>query len=379
IAINPNNGDILAMASNPTYNPNKLLPQNPVERSNYYTQLMTNPVVTQDDASPFTIVPIQGWFAPGSVFKPIMAIAALASGVITPTTEIYDPGYFLKDPSFGNWYAPGFGWLDVETAIGLSDDVFFYHLGYDMGIKTMDSWMRQFLLNQKTGIDLPDEWRSEIPTPARLKAAGLGQWTWGWNLNTVIGQGIARYTLIALARADSAIANGGTLYQPHLVSSITTPDGKVVKKFNSVVQGHLNASPQDFHAVHVGMEDSAQNPQIVTNAGIDGQGTGYEAMRGFPIPVGTKTGTAQVAGQGNHYNAFYLTYGPLPHPSILVLVYAREGNWGADSGLVARAIYDQYFKVKDPAAQSVYQYIYGLNKKWPFSYTPADEKALARH
>ncbi|MCY0880670.1 MAG: penicillin-binding transpeptidase domain-containing protein, partial [Firmicutes bacterium] len=195
IAIDPNNGDILAMASDPTYNPNKLLPQNPLERSTYYHHLMDTTAVKKDHVNPFTIVPIQGWFAPGSVFKPIMAVAALASGVVTPHTKIFDPGYFLKDRSFGNWYPPGFGWLNIEMALGLSDDVFFYHVGYDMGIQTMDKWMRRFQLNQKTGIDLPGEWRSEIPTPARLKADGLGQWTWGWNLNTVIGQGIARYTL----------------------------------------------------------------------------------------------------------------------------------------------------------------------------------------
>lgn len=363
IAINPNNGDILAMASLPTYNPNKLIPTDPKEYSSYYAQLMSSPLIKQG-ISPFIDEAISGWFAPGSVFKPIMALAALGSRVVTPTTEIFDPGYFPKDRAFGNWYAPGFGWLNIEQALGLSDDVFFYYMGYDMGIQTMDHWMRTFLLNKPTGIDLPDEITSQIPTPKRLDASGQGPWTWGWNLNTVIGQGIARYSLIALARADSAIANGGTLYWPHVVSQITSPSGKVVKTFKPVVQGKINVPYSDFHTVHKGMELSAQDPNIAKGV----SGTGYGALAGLPVPVASKTGTAQVVGQSNNYNAFFLTYGPMPHPTILVLVYIREGNWGADSGFVARAIYDQYFKIKDPTVQPLFQSVFGLNWKWPFGY-----------
>ncbi len=370
IAMNPNNGDVLAMSSLPSYNPNKLVPTNPKEYSNYWTQLVSSPLVKKLGVSPFVNEAISGYFAPGSVFKPIMAVAALASKVVTPTSEIYDPGYFPKDRAFGNWYAPGFGWLNIEQAIGLSDDVFFYTLGYRMGINTMDQWMRNFLINKPTGIDLPGELTSLIPTPARLTASGQGPWTWGWNLNTVIGQGIGRYTLIALARADSAIANGGTLYQPHLVSSISTPSGKLVKKIPPKVQGKINLPYSVWHTVHKGMELSAQDSNIAK--GISG--TGYGALAGLPVPVASKTGTAQVISQ-NKYNAFFLSYGPMPHPKILVLVYIREGNWGADSGFVARAIYDQYFKIADPKAQPLFDQVYGLNWKWPFSYhKPATPK-----
>ncbi len=365
IAMNPNNGDILAMASLPTYNPNKLLPTNPKQYSSYYSQLMSSPLIKLG-ISPFVNEAISGWFAPGSVFKPIMAVAALASKVVTPTMKIFDPGYFPKDRAFGNWYAPGFGWLNIEQAIGLSDDVFFYTLGYRMGINTMDQWMRKFLLNKPTHIDLPNEITSQIPTPARLNASGQGPWTWGWNLNTVIGQGIARYSLIALARADSAIANGGTLYWPHLVSKVTTASGKLVKTFRPTVQGKINLPASVWHTVHKGMELSAQDPNIAK--GISG--TGYGALAGLPVPVASKTGTAQVISQSNNYNAFFLTYGPMPHPKILVLVYIREGNWGADSGFVARAIYDQYFKIQDPKAGPLFDQVFGLNWKWPFSYHP---------
>lgn len=359
VAIDPNNGNVLAMASYPTYNPQNLVPNDLQERSKYYEQLISNP------SRPLDIRPIMGLYAPGSVFKPIMAVAALASKVITPTAKIFDPGYFPLIPSFHSWeYPNAFGWLNIEQAIGLSDDTFFYTLGWRMGINVMDHWMRAFKLNQLTGIDLPGEVRSVIPTPQHLQQEDHAVWTPGWNLNTVIGQGISQYTLIALARADSAIANGGTLYKPHLGAYITTASGKVVKRFKPVVQGKLNLPSWIFHTVHVGMEKSAQSSNI---AHTGTSGTGYPTLVGFPRPLASKTGTAQKAGPYN--NAFFLTYGPMPHPTILILCYIDNGNWGAYSGYIARAIYDQYFKVADPTARQSFDTIFGPTYAWPFGYT----------
>ncbi len=358
VAINPNNGNILALASLPSYNPNLLLPNTPT-RLSYFRRLEKNPF------RPFLFVPLYDRLSPGSIFKPIMAVAGLASGTLTPSTQIFDPGYFPKDPQFHNWYSPGFGSLNIEQAIGLSDDTFFYTVGYDMGITLMDKWFNKFLLNTITHIDLTGEQSSIPPSPSQLKKDGDGSWTWGWNLNTAIGQGISQYTLIALARADSAIVNGGTLYKPHLVSEITKPDGQVVKKFKPVVQGKLTGVPSwVYPVIRKGMEMSAQDPNIK-----DGQsGTGYGALAGFPIAVASKTGTAQLTGKPN--NAFFLTDGPMPHPGILIIVYIKSGLWGAHSGFVARAIYDQYFHVKDPTAQKLLDFTYGKQFQWPFGYKP---------
>ena len=371
IAIDPQNGHILAMASYPSYNPQKLVPDNPTERDHYWQQLAANP------ANPFEIRPIAGLYAPGSVFKPIMAVAALASKTVTPVSKIFDPGYFPPIPTFHNWYPPGFGWLNIKQALGLSDDVFFYTLGYRMGIHTMDQWMERFQLNRRTGIDLPGEVRSRIPTPTRLyRETGL-TWTPGWNLNTVIGQGISQYTLIALARADSAIANGGTLYQPQLVSSITTPSGRMVKQFHPVVQGKIRLPAKIWHTVHRGMELSAQDADIA-HTGVSG--TGYPTLQGFPVSVASKTGTAQKGNGTGYNNAFFLTYGPMAkhhsRPTLLIICYVHDGNWGANSGYIARAIYDQYFKVKDPEANVAFQRTFGTRWTWPFGYRPSRAGAL---
>lgn len=357
IALNPNNGHVLAMASLPSYNPNKLLPGSST-RNAYYGKIATSPL------RPMFLRTISGLYSPGSVFKPIMAVAALASHVVTPTSIIFDPGYFPKLPSFHNWYSPGFGALNIEQAIGLSDDTFFYTLGYRMGISVMDHWMHAFLLNKPTGIALPSESTGVVPTPQYLQAVQHVPWTWGYNLDTVVGQGLDQFTLIGLARAESAIANGGTLYQPQLVSSITTATGKPVKSFAPVVQGKIHLPATVWHTVHAGMELSAQDPNIARGM----SGTGYGALAGLPVHVASKTGTAQVIGHAN--NAFFVTYGPMPHPKILIIVYVHSGNWGADSGFVARAIYDQYFKIKDPSAKPLFDSTFGRSFSWPFGYTP---------
>jgi len=355
IVMDPENGDILAIASLPSYNPNELTP--PVSASAW------NQV--QASGALFNYA-IQGQFAPGSIFKPIIAGGALASGVVTPSTVIYDPGYFTKDPSFKNWYAPGFGDEDMVQALEHSDDTYFYWVGYWMGIQRMDYYISLYGLNGKTGIDVPGEASSVMPTPQLLEQTYHVPWTYGWNLDTVIGQGLSAYTLIGLARAESAVANGGTLYWPHLGAYITQGN-RVVKVIQPKVQGRTGFAPWIYQVIHQGMEMSAQDPG----------GTGYGAMAGIPMYVATKTGTAQKAN-GTVNDAFFTTFapanpasvsGPYPKPQLDIVVWIHDGVFGAYSGFVARAIYDQYFHLRDPYAQTLFDQVYGGNYPWPFGWT----------
>lgn len=356
IVLDPETGAVLAIASLPSYNPNQLIP--PVSKATINAMNVNHEWVN---------LAIQGQYSPGSIFKPIIGSSALGAGVITPSTTIFDPGYFPLDPQFHNWYRPGFGYVNIERALEVSDDTFFYYVGYWMGIQRMDHWLGIYGLNSTTGIDIPGEVPSMMPTPQRYQQINNYPWTWGQNLNTAIGQGISDYTLIGLARAEAAVANGGTLYQPHLMQSITAPNGKVIKVFKPVVQGRTGIPQYDYHVVHIGMERSAQKPL----------GTGYGAMAGIPMYVATKTGTAQKL-TGSVNNAFFTTFapanawnssGPLPKPQLEVLVYIHDGVFGSFSGFVARAIYDQYFHLKDPSAQTLFDSLYAENVKWPFSWT----------
>ncbi len=355
IVLNPENGAILAAVSLPTYNPNLLDPAT----TQYVNQL--------NQTGAWVNRVYQGQYAPGSVFKPIIAGGALASGVITPSTVVVDHGYFPLDPAFKNWYGPGFGPVNLERALEVSDDTYFYWVGYWMGIQRMDHYLSLYGLNSTTGLDIPGEVPSQMPTPQRYQTLEGQPWTWGQNLNTAIGQGISAYTLIGLARAEAAVVNGGTLYQPHFLSYVTSPSGKVIDRFKPVVQQKLPISRADYHVIHVGMERSAQRPL----------GTGYGAMNGIPMYVGTKTGTAQRVNSPIN-NAFFESFapaasyaasGPLPTPKLEVLVYIHDGVFGAYSGFVARAIYDQYFHLQDPYAKTWFDTVYGGNYPWPFSWT----------
>jgi len=355
IVLNPENGDILAAVSLPSYDPSSFEPASP--------QFIAS--LNADDGWINRV--FQGQYAPGSIFKPIIAGGALASGVVTPSTTIDDKGYFPLDPSFTNWNPAGFGIVNMERAIEVSDDTYFYWVGYWMGIQRMDYWLNLYGLNGKTGIDIPGEVPSRMPTPERYQRLEGQPWTWGQNLNTVIGQGISDYTLIGLARAEAAVVNDGTLYQPHFLDYVTSPSGKVVERFKPVVQRKIPIPRADYHVIHVGMERSAQRPL----------GTGYGAMNGIPMYVGTKTGTAQKLN-GTVNNAFFESFapaesytatGPLPTPKLEVLVYVHDGVFGAYAGFVARAIYDQYFHLNDTYAKTWFDAVYGANYPWPFSWT----------
>lgn len=356
IVMDPENGDILAIASLPSYNPQQI---------SYPASPSALAAANADHA--FYNNAIQGRFAPGSIFKPIIAGGALASHTVTPSTIVNDPGYFTLDPQFKNWYAPGFGPQDMVQAIEHSDDVYFYWVGYWMGIQKMDHYIKLYGLDTTTGIDVPGEVPSVMPTPALLAQTEHVPWTWGYNLDTVIGQGLSQYTLIGLARAEAAVANGGTLYRPHLGSYITAPNGKVVKVIQPKVQGKTGFAPWIYNVIHQGMEMSAQDPS----------GTGYGAMAGIPMDVATKTGTAQKAN-GTVNDAFFTSFAPAnpasdsgswPKPQLDVVVWIHDGVFGSYSGFVARAVYDQYFHLKDPGAKTLFDQVYGANYPWPFGWT----------
>jgi penicillin-binding protein 2 len=356
IVTDPQNGDILAIASLPSYNP----------------QLISYPasqaaINQANSEGAFYNNAIMGQFAPGSIFKPIIAGGALASGTVTPSTIVDDIGYFSLDPAFKNWYPPGFGPQDMVQAIEHSDDTYFYWVGYWMGIQKMDQYIKLYGLDTTTGIDVPGEAASVMPTPALLAKTQHVPWTWGYNLDTVIGQGLSGYTLIGLARAEAAVANGGTLYWPHLGSYITAPGGKVVKVIQPKVQAKTGFQPWIYDVIHQGMEMSAQDPT----------GTGYGAMAGIPMYVATKTGTAQKAN-GTVNDAFFTSFAPAnpstysgsyPAPQIDVVVWIHDGVFGSYSGFVARAVYDQFFHLKDPGAKTLFDQVYGANYAWPFGWT----------
>ncbi|OAT82292.1 penicillin-binding protein 2 [Desulfotomaculum copahuensis] len=380
-------GQILAMASVPTFNPGDfargLSPQEA-------QQIFNGP------AHPFLNRALSA-YAPGSTFKMVVAAAALEAKVITPDTLIDDPGYFqLGNHIFHNWASYGFGLINVVKALQVSNDTFFYKVGHMLGWQPIAHWAGEFGLGQKTGIDLPGETTGTLPTPqykknmveSFLKAMNNGRikaivdkynqqinktadkaqkdelanerdnevarlieqinashsWDINWQefdtINMSIGQGYNLYTPLQMADYVSTIANGGTLYRPYLVQKITSPDGQTVKTFTPQAVRRVPVSAQTLDVIHQGMS-------LVTQ----GTGTGAAVFAGFPIPVAGKTGTAEVAGHNNH--AWFVCYAPADHPQVAVAVLVEHGWEGAVAAApVAKDILSAYFNLDQTQGQN---------------------------
>ncbi len=335
VAVDVNTGAVLAMASYPTFDPNWFATGLTKEQASY---LFTDTAKLR----PLLNRAIQGLYAPGSIFKPITAIAALETGVTTPQETIFDPGYYrIGNIIKRDWKAGGFGIVNMVKAIAQSVNVYFYTMGARLTPDILAQYAHMFGLGEKTGIDLPSEATGLMPDTAWRAAqykAGRADspdfWP-GEKLDLAIGQGAEQFTPIQLAMYACALANGGTVYKPYLVSQIIAPDGSVVAQFGPQVRKQVQLSATTWDTIRQGMH-------AVTLPG----GTAYYRFYDFPIPVAAKTGTAQTANTDN--NGLFMAYAPLDHPEIAVVAVIEQGQSGSGAAApVVRAILDQYFHVQN--------------------------------
>lgn len=366
VAMNPDNGQVYAMGSNPTFNPS------------IFTHPITQKQYDQDFGAssnyPLLNRAIQSVGPDGSTFKVITATAALESGV-WGVDQIYDdyknfcfPGTTeCLQNSGGAHYGP----VDVTSAIKYSDDVFFYNLGYLMNNPApqggaLQKWAKAYGIGQRTGIDLPDEASGTLPSPGWVSAqnkleeecetatgpykgkpkhpSGCGiangdPWTVGDNVNTAVGQGDVQVTPLQLAVVYSAIANDGTIVTPHVGEDIQSPDGQVISKIDPGPKRKLNINPTYLGAIQEGLRQAASVPN---------EGTSADVMGNFPEQVYGKTGTAQYFNAENVETdyAWYACYVPKTATSkpIVVVVWVPKGGFGdAAAAPVARQILSQWF------------------------------------
>lgn len=300
IAINPQNGEILALVSFPSFDSNNIAPA------------LENPY------QPLFNRAISGLYNPGSTIKPVHAAAALHEGVVSPETQIFSAGfieipnpYFPDQPSrFLDWKPHG--WVNVYSALARSSNVYFYAVGggYEnvrgIGIDKLREYWRAFGFGNRTGIDLPGEAAGFLPSPEDKEKRTGEIWRVGDTYNVSIGQGDLRITPIELLTAVTAIANNGKAYTPHIRKSNTASELLDVSWL----------SPDLAH-VRKGMEDAVAKPY----------GTAY-ALADLPIQVAAKTGSAQIANN-TKTNALFVGYAPSENPEIAILVLiedAREGS-----------------------------------------------------
>ncbi|HKJ88069.1 MAG TPA: penicillin-binding protein 2, partial [Gammaproteobacteria bacterium] len=342
VALDPQTGAILAMASRPTFNPNKFIGGLTAD---------TWKGLQQDPDEPLVNRVTQGLYPPASTIKPVLALAGLVNGVITPKTEFTCNGSFQvgqDEHVFHCWKSWGHGSLTVDQAIVQSCDVFFYKLAHHMGIKPIHRALKAFGLGSRTGVDLPSERKGLNPGPVWKRRVRGDIWYPGETVMTAIGQGYMQATPLQLAVMASALANGGYRVTPHLVHGIQNPvTGKV--KYRDPKRAPISLIQQkSLRLVRHAMR------RVVGSI----HGTAHSIAGGW-IPVAGKTGTAQVVrinrdkakqldpeekARKLRDHALFVAFAPLKDPQIAVAVVVEHGiSGGHTAGKVARHIIDTYF------------------------------------
>jgi len=328
VALDPRNGEILAMTSIPAYDPNLFSTGLDSEAWRELTRNPKNPLLNRV---------IQGQYAPGSTFKIVMAAAALEEGLITPEKRMLcRGGLHIYGRTFACNRAGGHGYVNVVAALEQSCNVFFYRLGAQLDVDVIASYAKRMGLGRATGIDLPHEATGLIPTRAWKHRARGESWYDGETISVSIGQGQTLVTPLQLARALALVANGGRLVQPHLVRAV----GGQPAPYQPPVDTGL--APETLEIITKGLV-----------AAVNRSGTGFRA-RLQRVTVAGKTGSAQVVARsrrgGNDREEFrahgwFIAFAPAEHPEIALAVIVEHGESGGRSAApIARQILARYFR-----------------------------------
>jgi len=329
VAINPKNGNVLAMVSFPSFDNN--LFSRKISQEDYVKLI-------QDSEKPLFNRALAGEYPPGSTLKPLIAVAALSEGVVTPSTSVNCNGNIrIGEYQFRDWKTHGV--TDLKKAIAESCDVYFYSIGggyggiSGLGMNRMKKYENAFGLGIKTGIDVFGESDGFIPSEEwKLKEIGE-KWYIGNSYHASIGQGYILTTPLQIANYIVAIANGGKLFEPHLVSRIKKNDGIIID-IDPKILNETVASSEIIDIVREGMR------KTVT------EGTAQD-LKTVPVEVAGKTGTAQF-GTENKTHGWFVSFAPFNDPEIAMVILVEGGGEGHSSAVpVTKEVYDWYFSRKN--------------------------------
>lgn len=333
LVMNPKTGEILVMASIPSFNPALLNDQS--KRNEYYNTLIS------DSRLPLFNRATQALYGPGSTFKPVTALAILEEGVIGPKDRFNATGvsqYGVKDWVINMGLAP-FGYITLYDALGMSSNHYFAENGTKVGIDRLSVWMEALGFGQPTGLDLyPSEASGIVPSREwkrnAFKDRPVSEQNW-YPTDTEqisIGQGFHQMSLIQLAQAYAAIANRGKVYKPQIVKEIEAPDGTVVFELQPELVREVEAKAATWDALLEALRAPINHPR----------GTARSAMGDFPIPIAGKTGTWEVPGSIS--NGLFVGFAPADNPEVLVAVVVEKGGGGSSTAApIARKVFDAYF------------------------------------
>ena len=342
IAIDIKTGELLTLSSSPQLNLQHFI--GGISQKNWDKML-------NDPLNPLLDKTIQGQYPPGSTYKIVTALAGLMEGAITPSTNIPCYGFFkLHGRKYGCWKKWGHGkHVNLHKALAESCDVYFYHIGQDVGVDKLAIYAKSLGLGTKTGIILENEKSGLVPTKEwkhRVKNEG---WQQGETISVSIGQGFNLATPLQICLMTATLANNGTLYKPQLIKTIRDQDGTTIKTFLPEETGTALGTPKEFALIRDGLYGAVN----------DQHGTG-KIVRLKNIKIAGKTGTAQVVHLAKFKDvdfkdipmkyrdhAWFTCYAPADKPEIAVTVMVEHGGHGGSvAGPVAKAVLEEYFKKK---------------------------------
>ena len=341
VAMSTHNGDILAMVSSPSYDPNLFV--NGINSQDYQKLAAAKDRPLYNRA-------VRGLYPPASTIKPFIALAGLEKGVVDTHFKVYDPGWFKLPNSshaYRDWKKTGHGIITITRAITVSCDTYFYQLGHRLGITAIEDVLSQFGFGQLTHVDLMEEAPGLLPNGAwKRRSKGL-PWYPGDTLITAIGQGFMLASPLQLANATASLSQKGKRFRPHLLLKSIQSDREEVHNYEPLEEYPMKLKDENYWLII----KEAMHSVITSN-----EGTGYRFGRTAPYPVAGKTGTAQVFS-GRQYekkryedipeflrdHSLFIAFAPVENPEIAIAVMV-ENDFAASN--VARKVMDAYFQLK---------------------------------
>lgn len=347
VAIDPQNGQILAYVSQPSFDPNLFV--GGIDHESWRE-------LNESEDVPLLNRPLLGTYPIGSTYKPFVALAALELGKRDAKTRIYDPGYFeMANQRFRNAGSVAYGHVDMHKSLVVSSDTYYYSLAPEIGIDALYEFMKPFGFGQQTGIDLRGERTGVLPSTdwkrRAFKKPEQQRWYGGETVSAVIGQGYNSFTIMQLAQATSVLANGGRYYRPHLVMAAIDRHGNT-RRIEKLEPDHvIDIKPEHIKVVHDALIDVAKT------------GTARRAFAGAPYTAAGKTGTAQLFNlKGSKYrrdevderlrdHSLFMGFAPAENPTIALAVLVENGGWGSEiAAPIARTVMDAWLLQTEPDA-----------------------------
>ncbi|WP_313074209.1 penicillin-binding protein 2 [Melaminivora sp.] len=350
VALDPRNGEVLALVSKPTFDPNLFVEGIDQENWQALNESVNKPLLNRA---------LRGTYPPGSTYKPFMALAALETGKRGAGVVVSDPGYFNYGGRTFRSHEGGLGGVDMHRAIQYSSNTYFYSLAVEMGVDTIHDFMAPLGFGQITGIDLGGELRGVLPSTewkrSAYKRPEAKRWFSGETVSLGIGQGYNNFTMLQLAVAEATLANGGTRHRPHLIKAVKDQVTGAVTEVEQPPGEHLGYKPRNVEVIRRAL-------QAVNEAG-----TGRRVFAGAPYTSAGKTGTAQAVGwaQNSRYNArllaehqrdhsLFAAFAPVDEPRIAVAVIVENAGFGAAAAApIVRRVFDYWLAGLYPSEEDI--------------------------